>query len=115
MANALAYVNFSIVSWEDDEFQRRFKIFSKTARPIFANLQTGNSELLDKYGATDYNEFWAVSVETFFEEPDQFYQKLPELYMAMCELLNQDPKQRAPVIQPDEAGETNSLRFTLER
>ena len=109
MAHALAYVNFSIASGEDDEFQRRFKIFSKTARPIFANLQTGNSELLDKYGATDYNEFWAVSVETFFEEPDQFYQKLPELYMAMCELLNQDPKQRAPVIQPDEAGETNSL------
>ncbi|PWU02683.1 MAG: hypothetical protein C5B52_04810 [Bacteroidetes bacterium] len=109
MAHALAYVNFSIASGEDDEFQNRFKIFSKTARPIFGNMQKGNFELLDKYGATDYNEFWAVSVETFFEEPEQFYRKMPDLYLALCSLLNQDPRERVPVIVSSEAGETNSL------
>ncbi len=89
---------------EDEEFKNRFRLFSKIARPVFEGIKSGTHYLLDSYGATDYNEFWAVSVETFFEKPEQFYQKLPEYYMAMCALLNQDPMKKTPILIPGEAG-----------
>jgi Mlc titration factor MtfA (ptsG expression regulator) len=35
---------------------------------------------MDKYGATDPAEFFAVATETFFEKPVQLKKKHPELY-----------------------------------
>jgi Mlc titration factor MtfA (ptsG expression regulator) len=53
-------------------------------------MQNGISNILGSYAATNYNEFWAVAVENFFERPKQMKDALPELYQAMCLLLNQD-------------------------
>jgi Mlc titration factor MtfA (ptsG expression regulator) len=92
MAHALTYVNFMADSTDDtdDEFKKGFKEFSKVARPIFNDMQSGASNLLGDYAGTNYNEFWAVSVEHFFEKPKQLKEELPELYTALCQLLNQD-------------------------
>ncbi len=38
----------------------------------------------------NYHEFWAVAVETFFENPVGFKHQLPDLYAAIARLLNQD-------------------------
>jgi len=46
--------------------------------------------MLGSYAATNYQEFWAVCVENFFERPSTFKIQLPELYDAICKLLNQD-------------------------
>jgi Mlc titration factor MtfA (ptsG expression regulator) len=54
-------------------------------------MQEGGKNLLGDYAATNYHEFWAVSVEVFFENPVQFRHELPELYEAMSRVLNQDP------------------------
>jgi MtfA peptidase len=54
-------------------------------------MQEGNRNLLGEYAAVNYHEFWAVSVETFFENPVCLIQDLPELYQAMVSLLRQDP------------------------
>ncbi|MGV3767364.1 MAG: zinc-dependent peptidase [Chitinophagaceae bacterium] len=91
MAHALAYVNFMSDSGHDTHFRGQFRDFSKIARPIFNRMQHGEQFLLDPYAATNYNEFWAVSVETFFEKPMQMRSEMPDLYEAMCQLLNQDP------------------------
>jgi Mlc titration factor MtfA (ptsG expression regulator) len=91
LAHALTYVNFNAQDGVDEEFHDKFKDFSKVARPVFARMQSGESNLLDKYAATNYDEFWAVSVETFFERPEEFRKQLPGLYFALCHLLNQDP------------------------
>jgi hypothetical protein len=56
-------------------------------------MQGGNRNLLGEYAAVNYHEFWAVSVETFFENPVCLRQDLPELYQAMISLLRQDPLQ----------------------
>ncbi len=104
MAHALAYVNFYGYGVEDEEFKHRFSLFSKIARPVFESMKSGTPYLFDSYAATDYNEFWAVSVETFFEKPQEFYQQLPEYYLAMCSLLNQDPMKKTPILIPAEAG-----------
>lgn len=92
MAHALTYVNFMGNNLgEDIAFKNRFRQFSKIARPIFNSMQNGEVLMLDAYAATNYNEFWAVSVENFFEKSLEFKLKMPELYQALCELLNQDP------------------------
>jgi Mlc titration factor MtfA (ptsG expression regulator) len=49
--------------------------------------------LLGEYAAVNYHEFWAVSVETFFENPVCMRLDLPDLYQAMVDLLRQDPLQ----------------------
>jgi hypothetical protein len=56
-------------------------------------MQGGNRNLLGEYAAVNYHEFWAVSVETFFENPVCLRQDLPDLYQAMVILLRQDPLQ----------------------
>jgi hypothetical protein len=91
MAHALAYVNFVTKTDEDKHFKKEFKNFSKIARPIFQEMQKGRKTLLGDYAATNYHEFWAVSVEMFFENPLAFKHQLTDLYTAMSRVLNQDP------------------------
>lgn len=91
MAHALTYVNFTVDDGRDTLFHDRFKDFSAVARPIFERMQAGETNILDPYAATNYQEFWAVCVETFFERSTTFKRQLPELYTALCTLLNQDP------------------------
>lgn len=91
MGHALAYVNFITETEEDKHFKKEFKNFSKVARPIFTVMQQGDKNLLGDYAASNYHEFWAVCVETFFENPVRFKHELPDLYESMTQLLNQDP------------------------
>jgi Mlc titration factor MtfA (ptsG expression regulator) len=90
MAHALTYTNFTANIGSDEAFKERFRKFSKTGRTIFAKVQGGDTSFLGNYAATSYEEFWAVCVEHFFERPLSFKIQMPELYAAMCQLLNQD-------------------------
>ena len=101
MAHALTYVNFRVQDGMDHSFRKKFYAFSPIARPVFNRMQKGESvPLLDKYAATNYEEFWAVCVETFFEEAVAFKEQMPELYLSLCELLNQDPSTKGKVLKP---------------
>jgi len=93
MGHALAYVNFITQTEEDKHFKKEFKNFSKVARPIFESMQNGAKNLLGDYAGTNYHEFWAVSVEIFFENPVRMRHELPDLYSAMSGLLRQNPLQ----------------------
>ena len=100
MAHALAYVNFSVDEGLDPAFRARFYEFSKIARPVFNDIQKNGSVFLGTYATTNYNEFWAVCVENFFERPETFQNQLPELYKGLCVLLNQDPLAKDFIIMP---------------
>ncbi len=91
MAHALAYVNFITQTEEDKHFKKEFRNYSKIARPIFNSMQEGGKNILGDYASTNYHEFWAVSVENFFENPVRLKEDLPLLYDAMSKLLRQDP------------------------
>lgn len=91
MAHALAYVNFVTKTEEDKHFIKEFRNFSKIARPIFQEMQKGRKTMLGDYAATNYHEFWAISVELFFENPMRFKHELRDLYYAMAKVLKQDP------------------------
>jgi len=61
----------------------------------FASLraadESGVPTLLDTYGATDPVEFFAVSVEAFFEQPWALRARHPKLYAELRRYFNQDP------------------------
>ena len=100
MAHALAYVNFiADANGQDAKFKKRFTAFSKIARPIFQSMTSGETTVLDKYAATDFQEFWAVSVETFFERSRELKAKMPELYEAISILLNLDPLSEQTILR----------------
>jgi len=51
--------------------------------------------LIDRYGATNPAEFFAVATETFFEKPRQLRAKHPALYSQLQEFYRQDPAELA--------------------
>ena len=69
--------------------------WSKVMRSEFASLraadETGIPTLLDTYGATDAPEFFAVSVEAFFERPHALRAYHPKLYAELQQYFQQDP------------------------
>src|SRR5882757_118652 len=64
-------------------------------RAEFASLraadESGIPTLLDTYGATDPAEFFAVSVEAFFEQPRALSAHHPKLYSELRNYFQQDP------------------------
>src|SRR5436190_14675598 len=69
--------------------------WSEVMRSEFASLrvadQSGIPTLLNTYGATDPAEFFAVSVEAFFEQPRALLARHPKLYAELQRYFNQDP------------------------
>jgi MtfA peptidase len=69
--------------------------WSEVMRSEFASLrtadETGIPTLLDTYGATDPAEFFAVSVEAFFEQPRALRDHHPRLYAELQNYFQQDP------------------------
>ncbi len=56
------------------------QVFSKEYELLQYQTSKGKKSVMDKYGATDPAEFFAVATETFFEKPVQLKKKHPELY-----------------------------------
>lgn len=54
-------------------------------------LKRGHTSIFRRYGAVNIHEFLSVCTEHFFESPDEFKLKAPELFEQMCILLNQVP------------------------
>jgi hypothetical protein len=102
MAHALQFD--SVLGYEnnyDRDFKKRMEDFYAEGLPIFRAMRTGMNLVFDEYSTTNFDEFWAVSVENFFESPTVFKQRLPQLYQEMCDLLNQDPLSPQLIIKPE--------------
>lgn len=68
--------------------------WSKWAQVAFRKMhmiRSGESRFLNRYGAGNMREMFAVCIETFFERPWEFKASLPEIYHTMVVLLKQDP------------------------
>jgi hypothetical protein len=58
---------------------------------LVRETQHHHRTLIDRYGATNPAEFFAVVTETFFEKPRQLKAKHPELYLQLQQFYRQDP------------------------
>lgn len=56
-------------------------------------VESGYHTLIDPYGATNHQEFFAEAVVTFFEKPRAMRSEEPALYTQLAELLALDPAQ----------------------
>ncbi|WP_298847649.1 zinc-dependent peptidase [uncultured Ruegeria sp.] len=56
-------------------------------------VETGRSTVIDPYGAEGHEEFFAVSVEVFFERPKALKQSDPPVYEQLSKLFQLDPAQ----------------------
>lgn len=54
-------------------------------------VERGHHTLIDPYGATNHEEFFAEAIVTFFERPVALHSEEPELYAQLSELLALDP------------------------
>lgn len=56
-------------------------------------VERGHPSLIDPYGATNHQEFFAEAVVTFYERPQALRREEPALYAQLSELLALDPAQ----------------------
>ncbi|MFT3747107.1 MAG: zinc-dependent peptidase [Agriterribacter sp.] len=91
MAHAYYYQNFVIQEDVDDNFVDQFHIFNDTGNTVFEKEKHTPAPLYSTYGLTNFQEFWAESVELFFEKSLSFKNTYGELYYIMVNILNQDP------------------------
>jgi Mlc titration factor MtfA (ptsG expression regulator) len=59
---------------------------------IWHRMQIEPHPVLDRYGATNPAEFYAVAVETFFVRPTALAEHEPELFELLVLHLRQDPR-----------------------
>lgn len=69
------------------------QVFLKEYELLRYKKRKGQESVMDKYGATDPAEFFAVATETFFEKPAQLKKNHPELYHELQEFYQVDPGQ----------------------
>jgi Mlc titration factor MtfA (ptsG expression regulator) len=67
------------------------RILSREYKALTEAADADRPTSLDKYGATNPAEFFAVVTEHFFEQPVQLKEQHPELYEELKMYYGQDP------------------------
>jgi Mlc titration factor MtfA (ptsG expression regulator) len=67
------------------------RVFSHEYDSLVSQTRRGRKSTMDRYGATNPAEFFAVATETFFEKPRQLKTKHPELYEELQSYYKVDP------------------------
>ncbi len=101
MAHALLYNNFFAQYGIDPGFRLNYERFSTTTGPILADVIAKRRSYLRSYAFSNMHEFWAVSVEAFFENPAGLRRNMPDLYEALSHVLNQDPVTKNKLLKPE--------------
>lgn len=76
------------------------QVFRDSYQRLVRQAQLGRRTVLDYYGATSKPEFFAVSSEAFFEQPQALHAEIPALYDVLREYYRQDPAAWPPVGLP---------------
>jgi MtfA peptidase len=58
---------------------------------LCAKVEAGTASVMDKYGATNHSEFFAVATEVFFERARELKAEDPDLYGQLGAFYRQDP------------------------
>jgi hypothetical protein len=75
-------------------FRDHFEIFSLEGKAIFESEQKPGNDFYSDYALRDFQEFWAESIEIYFERPVEMKVYYPGLYAALCGVLHQDHAKR---------------------
>jgi Mlc titration factor MtfA (ptsG expression regulator) len=67
------------------------RVFNHEYQALVKLTRRGKKDTMDRYGATNPAEFFAVATETFFEKPRQLKSKHPELFNELHHYYKVDP------------------------
>lgn len=101
MAHALLHNNFFAQYNTDSHFRLNYEKFTTNTGQILADVITRRRSYLRSYAFSNMHEFWAVSVEAFFENPEGLRDNMPDLYEALCKVLNQDPATKHKLLKSE--------------
>jgi len=91
MAHALYYQNFISEDNEDTTFRNTFEEFNNYGNKTFNQEKDTVGGLYSSYAFRNTQEFWAESIEIFFERPIDMQARYPNVYKAISDILKQDP------------------------
>jgi Mlc titration factor MtfA (ptsG expression regulator) len=89
MAHALYYQNV-IVENKEEVFKALFKEVLRQSEKIY-ELRSKQQLLFNDYAYKNLQEFWAESVEMFFEKPGSMQIAYNDLFISLKQLLRQNP------------------------
>jgi Mlc titration factor MtfA (ptsG expression regulator) len=90
-AHAFYYQYFEVGENVEHDFVAAFPSFNSYGNKAFEQEQQPGNDLYSDYALTNFQEFWAESVEVFFEKPVLLKAIYPDLFEAITEILKQDP------------------------
>lgn len=88
MAHALYYQEIIINQTPHDSFDYLFEKVLEEGEEVYSFKH--QNTLFSDYAFKELQEFWAESVEIFFEKPQQMQLCFPELFEIICNLLQQN-------------------------
>lgn len=91
MAHALYYQEIIVNNSHNENFEYYFQKIMQEGSELYE--QRHLNKLFSDYAFKELQEFWAESVELFFERPRDLENHFPELFEFMKNILNQNPKQ----------------------
>lgn len=91
MAHAYYFQNFETNKNPDENFVTHFPAFNSFGNKVFQQERSPGNGFYSEYAIKNFQEFWAESVELFFERPLPLKAIYPDLYKIMAAILNQDP------------------------
>lgn len=99
VAHALKLENY-IYSNEEVEFFNPVakRKYISIMQEEMKNLKNGQSNLFRESAKLNEDEFFAVSLEYFFEKPEALFEAKPEFYKILVQLMQQDPRVVSPKI-----------------
>ncbi|MCU0323132.1 MAG: zinc-dependent peptidase [Chitinophagaceae bacterium] len=89
MAHALYFQEIVVNNTPKDSFAYFYNQIMQEGQEVYE--QKHLNKLFSNYAFKELQEFWAESVELFFERPADLNNHFPELYVLMQKLLNQNP------------------------
>jgi len=106
MAHALYYQNV-VVEKKEADFKKHFYEVMEQGRKIF-DQRDARPAVFNEYAYKNLQEFWAESVEMFFERPAVMQAACAELFTILKQLLRQDPLNKSnPLLEIPKSSKTN--------
>lgn len=91
MSHALYYQIFEVDENTHRPFKRLYNDFLENGKRVYQYEKDTAGGIYSDYAMRNIHEFWAESIELFFEKPRNLKMEYPELYADLSRLLNQDP------------------------
>ncbi|MBG9375697.1 zinc-dependent peptidase [Panacibacter sp. DH6] len=99
MAHALYYQHVIAHNGKRKGFIKELSDVMEESEEIYT-LRHNYNVLYSDYAYKNLQEFWAESIELFFEKPEALQEHYPELFDNLKELLNQDPLNKTNPLLP---------------